>query len=111
MKISISQKKDNIRIISVEGDVDMYSSPKLRDKIARLTNDKVSVIMINLKEVHYMDSSGLATFVEGMQNAKKYKGKFILCGLQTLVYDVFKLTKLENYFDIYYDEETAFSNI
>ena len=111
MKISISPRNDNVRIISVEGDVDMYSSPKLRDKIAQLTKDRIPVIMINLKEVHYMDSSGIATFVEGMKNAKKYKGKFILCGLQTLVYDVFKLTKLESYFDIYDDEETAFSNI
>lgn len=111
MKISISQKKDNMRIISVEGDVDMYSSPKLRDKIAQLTQEQMPVILINLKKVRYMDSSGLATFVEGMQNTKKYKGKFILCGLQTLVYDVFKLTKLENYFDIYEDEETAFLKI
>ena len=111
MKISVSQKKDNVRTISIEGDVDMYSSPKLREKIAQFTKEKIPVIMIDMKNVYYMDSSGLATFVEGMQNVKKYKGKFMLCGLQTLVYDVFKLTKLENYFDIYEDEESAFSKI
>lgn len=67
--------------------------------------------MINMDNVHYMDSSGLATFVEGMQNTKKYKGKFILVGLQTVVRDVFKLTKLESYFEIYDDENTAYSKI
>ena len=111
MNIKVSSKGNKNSIITIEGDVDLYSSPKVREKISALTEKKVPVIMINLQGVKYMDSSGIATFVEGFQNIKKYKGKLIFYNLQTLVKDIFEMTKLEKVFEIYDDESMAFTNI
>lgn len=111
MNITVSSKGNKTSIITIEGDIDLYSSPKVREKISRLIEKKIPVIMINLQGVKYMDSSGIATFVEGFQNIKKYKGKLIFYNLQTLVRDIFELTKLEKIFEIYDDENMAFSNI
>ena len=111
MNIKVSSKGNETSIITIEGDVDLYSSPKVREQISALTEKKVPVIMINLQGVKYMDSSGIATFVEGFQNVKKYKGKLIFYNLQTLVKDIFELTKLEKVFEIYDDENMAFANI
>ncbi|NVM02445.1 MAG: STAS domain-containing protein [Candidatus Helarchaeota archaeon] len=111
MNIRVSSKSNEVSIISIEGDVDLYSSPKVREKISRLIEKRVPVIMINLKGVRYMDSSGIATFIEGFQKIRKYKGKLIFYNLQTLVRDVFKMTKLEKIFEVYDDENMAFANI
>ena len=111
MNITISSKGKNASIVNIEGDVDLYSSPKVREIIFGLIKKKESIIMINLQGVNYMDSSGIATFIEGFQNVKKYEGKLIFYNLQSRVKDVLKLTKLEKIFEIYEDEEKAFANI
>lgn len=111
MKVKVSSKNKEVSILSIEGDVDLHSSPRVREKISILIEKRVPVIMVNLKGVKYMDSSGIATFIEGFQNIRKYKGKLIFYNLQTLVGEVFKLTKLEKIFEIYDDENKAFANI
>ena len=90
--------------------MDIYTSPELRDVIASEIKKKAPVIMVDLKGVKYMDSSGIATFVESYKNIKKYQGKFILYNLQSLVMDILKMTKLNNIFEIYKNEEEAFKN-
>ena len=110
MKVTVSSNNNNISVISVVGNIDIYSSPKLRDIISVEIKKKSPTIMVDLRGVNYMDSSGIATFVESFKNIKKYQGKFILFNLQCLVMDILKMTKLNNVFEIYKNEEEALKN-
>jgi anti-sigma B factor antagonist len=94
-------------IIEVDGEVDLYSSPEVRGVLLKLIDKKAPVIIIDLKNVGYMDSSGVATLVEGWQRMKEYGGKIILASLRKEVRDVFELTKLDNFFEIYDSPEAA----
>jgi anti-sigma B factor antagonist len=94
-------------IISIKGDVDLYSSPAVRKVMIALTEKKTPVIMVDLSHVSYMDSSGVATLVEGLQQTGKYKGKFKLFGLGMAVREVFELSRLDKVFEIYPNEEAA----
>ncbi|MDZ7343540.1 MAG: STAS domain-containing protein [candidate division KSB1 bacterium] len=96
-----------VTIVSIKGDVDLYSSPEARKAIIGLTEKKTPVIMVDLSHVSYMDSSGVATLVEGLQQSNKYKGQFKLFGLSEAVREVFELSRLDKVFDIYPDEKTA----
>ena len=93
--------------VNIEGEVDLYSSPKVRKKIFDLVKKKVPVILINLEKVKYMDSSGVATLIEGLQQCNKYNGRFALFGLQENVREVFELTRLDKIFEIHSDRESA----
>ena len=94
-------RKDNYAIVLISGEVDLYSSPKLRNKIIKLTDEKFKTIIIDLSNVPYMDSSGVATMVEGLQLTEKYKGNLYLCGLNSMVREVFELSRLDTVFDIF----------
>ena len=59
------RRQDEAAIISISGDVDLYSSPEVRKAITQQSKKKVPLIVVNLAEVTYMDSSGVATLVEG----------------------------------------------
>jgi anti-sigma B factor antagonist len=110
LEVVISTKHE-ATIVSIKGDVDLYSSPEVRKIIIGLTEKKTPVIMVDLSQVSYMDSSGVATLVEGLQQSNKYKGKFKLFGLATAVREVFELSRLDKVFEIYPNEETAFDSL
>lgn len=98
-------------VLSISGDVDLYSSPDVRKELISLTDKKVKNILVDLNEVSYMDSSGVATLVEGLQQIGKYKGKLVLFGLHSVVKEVFELSRLDKVFEIYPDRETALENL
>ena len=99
MKIN-SKNQGDIRILELEGELDYHSSPELREKLGELTAKQESKILVDLAGVDYMDSSGIATFVEACQKSKRYKGRLILASLTTTVRGVFEIAKLDSIFEI-----------
>ena len=94
-------------IVEVRGEVDLYSSPKMREALVGLTDGRSRAVLVDLSRVEYMDSSGVATLVEGLQLARKYGGQFKLAGLAPSIRDVFRFARLEKVFDIYEDTQAA----
>jgi anti-sigma B factor antagonist len=106
MKIE-TQDMGNGSLVRVSGEVDMSNSPTVRDSLMGLVKDKVPAIVVDLGAVSYMDSSGIATLVEGLQETTSYGGKFRIAGLTDKVKQVFELARLTDVFEIYDDAEMA----
>lgn len=111
MLIINSRKQKQATIIEVEGEVDLYSSPELRKAVLQATENKTTAIIIDLEKVTYMDSSGVATLVEGLQESEKYSGNFAIANLDSKVKAVFELSRLDKVFQIYNSREEALKNI
>lgn len=94
-------------VISVRGEVDLYSSPALRQEIKKQVKKKPEVLVIELSRVDYMDSSGVATLVEGLKNIGKKGGQLKLAGLTDPVRQVFKFAHLDKVFEIFPDLDKA----
>jgi len=106
--MQITEKKnEDVSIYSINGDIDINSSPHIRKAFDKPINDKVKKIVINLTDVSYIDSSGLATLVEMLKKTRCYGGKIRLTNLAAKVKSLFEITKLEKLFDIYDSEEDA----
>jgi len=98
---------ESAAIIEVQGEVDLYTSPRMREAIVQTASAKAPTVVVDLSGVGYMDSSGVATLVEGLQFSRKYGGAFRLAGLGGAVREVFKFAKLEKVFEIYPDATGA----
>ena len=72
-----------------------------------MIENKPKQLVIDLTKVTYLDSSGLAVLIEGMQNVQKYGGKFRLAGVQEDVKHVFDIARLDQVFEIYPDVDAA----
>ena len=104
--------KGQTQIIDVKGEVDLYSSTMLRDYIFKtIKQQHPPCVIVNLSDVSYTDSSGIATLVEGLQLAQDRKTCFKLVGLSPAVLEVFQLVRLERVFDIYQSEEEALQRL
>jgi anti-sigma B factor antagonist len=96
------------QIIEVKGEVDLYTSPKMREQIFTIIKrHPPKSLIVNLANVTYVDSSGIATLVEGLQLANEYRTRLKLVGLSRAILEVFQLVRLERVFEIYQTEEEA----
>jgi anti-sigma B factor antagonist len=87
-------------LLRVSGRVNIHTSPTLRKMLKPLLVDGVHSVQVALDGVDFMDSSGIATLVEGLQWSRASGGEFVLTGLSETVRDVFTLAKLDTVFDI-----------
>lgn len=101
------EEKNGISIFRMSGDIDINTSPDLKKSFDVAVGAKKGKIVINLKEVSYVDSSGLATLVEILKNMRTYGGQLKLANLSDKVRGLFEITKLDKLFDIFADEDSA----
>jgi anti-sigma B factor antagonist len=110
MKVRV-RNLDKISVIDSTGDVDLYSSPRLREAmLAEIKADGPSVL-VNMSGVSYIDSSGIATLVEGLQLSRQTKTRFGLFGLRPNARSVLELARLHKVFMIFESEAEALEKI
>jgi anti-sigma B factor antagonist len=96
------KEKNNVAIISVrEERVDAHNSDELKDKLKNLFETGSKNILVDLRDVRFIDSSGLGALVSGYKNAITHQGTLKLSTLQPQVKSMFELTRLHRVFDIY----------
>ncbi len=96
-----------IPIISISGDIDLESSPQLRDFLKPKAAQKVPRLLLDFGGVNYIDSSGLATLIEYFQSVQGFGGKLALAALSPRVKNVFEIVRLEQIFSLYPDVPSA----
>src|SRR5713226_3299804 len=97
MKVQV-RKVDKVSIIDCAGDVDLYSSTELRETLLNEMRSGMPSLLVNMTEVTYIDSSGIATLVEGLQLSRETKTRFGLFGLRTNARSVLELARLHKVF-------------
>jgi anti-sigma B factor antagonist len=94
-------------VVVREERLDAHNSDELKIEINRLFESGTKELLVDLKEVRFIDSSGLGVLVSGYKNAATHQGSIKLCSLQTQVKSMFELTRLHRVFDIYQTMDEA----
>lgn len=87
-------------LLQLSGEVDLHFSPQLREKILGSLKDG-NPLLIDMASVSYIDSSGIASLVEGFQTAKSAKLQYGLLNISKTAMQVLTLTRLDKVFNIY----------
>lgn len=87
-------------VISLAGEIDLHCSPQARDEILADINNNQPVL-VELADVSYIDSSGIASLVEGFQLAKSQNVDFALVNISEPVMQVLQLARLDKVFPIH----------
>lgn len=107
MQISRRQL-DKTTIFDVTGDIDLANSPTVRKALLKeIRDNRTPRVVMNLSNVRYIDSSGVASLVEGLKAARDVGSRFILFGLSTSAREVLQLSRLLKIFEVYDNEEQA----
>ena len=94
------RKNDDIYIIDVNGEMDLYNSYKLKELVMKMLEKKIQKFVINLESVDYIDSSGIGALIYISSTLKKLNLRLLICNVRGSVKKVIELTKLMGYFPI-----------
>ena len=97
----------HVTVVALSGRFDRHSAPPVATWLDRATTHSPAQIVVNMAGVQFVDSTGLATLVQGLKRCRQRNGELHLCGLQRPVFMLFELTRLDKAFNIFTDEEHA----
>ncbi|HOI55789.1 MAG TPA: STAS domain-containing protein [Phycisphaerae bacterium] len=106
LKIAVEDRAP-ASLVHLEGDVDLNVSPVLRKQLKDLVASRAAMIVVDMSDVPYIDSSGVATLVECLQGVSRYGGKLHLASLRQQTRSVFEISRLDSVFSIFPTVEEA----
>ena len=107
LKMNTRSVDDEASIIDLEGEVDVYTAPQLKQQIITLLDGGVRRVVANLTAVDYLDSTALGVLIGGLKRLRERDGTLDLICPNPRIKRIFEITGLDKIFDIYSTEEEA----
>ena len=105
-----TELRDDATILHPIGDIDLSRATSLRNHLKTALSSNPVRLILDLAEVTYMDSSGVATLIEAVGLARETGSALVLCNLQRRVRSIFEIARLEMVFTIADDMDGALAN-
>jgi anti-sigma B factor antagonist len=93
-------RNDEKTLVKVSGEIDVYTAPKLREELSGLADEPNQTLIVDLKDVTYIDSTGLGVFVGLFKKLTNNNGELKLVDLSERLLRLFEITGLNNIIDI-----------
>jgi anti-sigma B factor antagonist len=94
-------------VLEVGGEVDVYTAPRLRERISELLEGGIGAVIVDLGKVDFMDSTGLGVLVGGFRKSRSIGASFgVVCGKESLL-KIFRITGLDQVLPLYQSVDAA----
>ena len=107
IKVQVREADDDAYVVELGGEIDVYTSPKVKDAITELIDQGHYNLVINLEKVRYIDSTGLGVLIGGLKRVREHGGTVNLVCTNPQIKKIFDITGLVKIFGIYDDEQGA----
>ena len=94
-------KRGDATILSLRGEIDVYTAPRLRQAIVDLIDAGERRIVVDMENVDFLDSTGLGVLVEGLKRAKGNDGDLSIVATHDKILKIFDITGLNKAFGIF----------
>jgi anti-sigma B factor antagonist len=102
-----TRTKDNRTVLEVAGEIDVYTAPKLRERLVDLVNAGNYHLVIDLEGVEFLDSTGLGVLVGGLKRVRSHDGSLQLVCTHERLLKIFRITGLTKVFPIHDSVDNA----
>ncbi|MEZ5830202.1 MAG: STAS domain-containing protein [Dongiaceae bacterium] len=106
MAVTSITEQSGRTVIALSGEIDMEEAPTVRRTLLDCLKQKRD-ILVDLSQVTYIDSSGIASLIEGLQTARKQKNDLALVSVSQRARRVLELARLDKVFTLHDDLATA----
>lgn len=101
LTLNVYSEPPAFTVITVSGEIDVYTAPKLREKLIGLVEDGSYQLTLDMEGVEFLDSTGLGVLVGGLKRVRAHDGWIDLVCTQSRILRIFKVTGLNKVFSIY----------
>lgn len=99
LKMTEEILSDSVKV-TLNGEIDIYTSNELKEKLYSIVDTNQKDLIIDCKELNYIDSTGLGIFVGALKKAKQYEKKIVIVNLKDNIKKLFTITGLDKVFQI-----------
>ncbi|OIJ14579.1 anti-anti-sigma factor [Anaerobacillus arseniciselenatis] len=93
-------EKEGKEYLFLQGEIDVYTSEKLKQTLLPLTAQKGNEVIVNFSDVNYIDSTGLGIFIGALKSTHNHESSMKLTGMAERVRRLFNITGLDEIIDI-----------
>jgi len=108
MELGIRSEQDGaVCTVTLEGEVDVYTAPQLKERLVALLDGGCVSVIIDLEKVAFIDSSGLGVLVSALRRAREKDGVVRIVCTRDSILKIFRITGLDKVFPIFSDASEA----
>ncbi|PIU68990.1 MAG: anti-sigma B factor antagonist [Armatimonadetes bacterium CG07_land_8_20_14_0_80_40_9] len=111
LKVELVKRERVPPFINLEGEIDVYTSPKLKEKILELIDGGEVSFVVNLERVTYIDSTGLGVLIGALKRTREKRGSLYLIYSNPRLKRIFEITGLDKNFSIYNNEKELLEHL
>jgi len=109
--ISTEQLNDDTYVISLAGEVDLYTAPEFKQQLLQVISDGAKNVIVDFSDTTFIDSTTLGVLVGGVKRLRTNEGQLSLVCSDRNITKIFEITGLDRVFSIYPSREEALATI
>lgn len=106
LKASV-RHQPSVSVVDLHGEINAFAEDVLNNAFAEAEARDLDVILLNFSDVNYINSTGIALIVSLMARARKQHRRLLACGLSDHYVELFQVTRLADFLNIFPDEVSA----
>ena len=103
--------KGGHRIVALEGEIDFHRVQDITAELSDAIKERPEKLVLDLTNLSYIDSSGLAALTEALRKVRAYGGMLYLVGMRDDVRSIFEISRLDQVFSIFPDAAEAITSV
>ena len=107
LTLKVDPEEHGFTVIAVSGEIDVYTAPKLRERLIGLVEAGSYQLIVDMEAVEFLDSTGLGVLVGGLKRVRAHDGSLDLVCTQERILKIFRITGLTKVFGIYESVDQA----
>ena len=110
LTLDVHEDAPGITVIAVGGEIDVYTAPKLRERLIGLVESGSFHLIVDMEGVDFLDSTGLGVLVGGLKKVRAHDGSLQLVCNQDRLLKIFRITGLAKVFVIHESADAALAS-
>ncbi len=107
---NIRNQQPRVVVLDLHGEINAFAEEALNEAYAVAESEQPELILLNFSDVDYINSTGIALIVGLLARARKNHRRLIACGLSPHYVEIFNITRLVDYMNVYPDESAALAS-
>jgi anti-anti-sigma factor len=99
-----------VSIVDLHGEINAFAEERLNAAYAEAESTAPELILLNFNDVDYINSTGIALIVSLLARARKSKRRLLACGLSDHYVEIFQITRLVDFMNVFPDEKSALAS-
>jgi len=106
----VRNQQPRVVVLDLHGEINAFAEESLNAAYAEAESELPELILLNFSDVDYINSTGIALIVGLLARARKNHRRMVACGLSAHYVEIFNITRLVDYMNVFPDENAALAS-